>query len=288
MINKYPSRVGVAKSFFENIRYILRRFRLFFVNGFKNRTILFYPDMPSKKAVAYKIMRRLNYNITNNRRQGHTVAIHWKDETLKRDFNLKIPAEVKVNFGCLDISKVKVDEVFKSIFGYSTFIDPLRHVGFFVQKSDENAKHDGVILKGPIQDYEVSSNHVYQIIIDNTVEGGLVLDYRIPVFKDLIPFVYKKYRPEEERFSNTNSRAEIVEVAEVFSDEEVSKILQFVNAMELDYGELDILRDNNSGLIYIIDVSTTPWGPPNHLPAETANVALTKLCRNFKETFFEK
>lgn len=32
--------------------------------------------------------------------------------------------------------------------------------------------------------------------------------------------------------------------------------------MGLDYGELDILRNNLDGRIYVVDVNKTLWGPP--------------------------
>jgi hypothetical protein len=35
--------------------------------------------------------------------------------------------------------------------------------------------------------------------------------------------------------------------------------------MGLEFGELDILRDNLSQKIYILDVNNTPSGPPNHI-----------------------
>jgi hypothetical protein len=53
----------------------------------------------------------------------------------------------------------------------------------------------------------------------------------------------------ERRFSNANSRASLARTETVLSSDEVAKILAFCDHLHLDYGELDILRDNGDGLI---------------------------------------
>ena len=38
--------------------------------------------------------------------------------------------------------------------------------------------------------------------------------------------------------------------------------------MGADWAELDVLRDNASGMIFVVDVNSTAFGPPNHLPPD--------------------
>jgi hypothetical protein len=38
-------------------------------------------------------------------------------------------------------------------------------------------------------------------------------------------------------------------------------LLRFCAAIALDYGELDVLRDNDSGRIYVVDANRTPIRP---------------------------
>ena len=287
LTNTYPGRIGKGKALFENLRYHLRKTRLYFQNGFKHKSVLFYPDMPSKKAVLTKVVRSLNYNITNNPSQPYQLAINWEDATYKKDVGRTINCAVKLNFNCLDISKVSVDQAFATVFGYSTFVNPLVHEGKMVQKSDENARHDGIILNGPIQENEVSSDHIYQLLIDNTDGTDRVKDFRAPVFKGRVPFVYIKFRPIDDRFSNTNTFTQMVGVREAFTEEEEQLIGSFCDLLQLDYGELDILRDNSSGKLYIVDVNNTPWGPPNHLSKDDANKALSLLSDTFSSTFLK-
>ena len=123
---------------------------------------------------------------------------------------------------------------------------------------------------------------VYQKEIDNITGDGLVLDYRVPVHGNNIPLVYLKYRPMETRFSNTNNFVEMKETPEIFSDEEIEKILKFTEKMGIDFGELDILRDKD-GRIYIVDVNSSPWGPPNGLPVADQKMAVKILTKSFEE-----
>jgi len=104
---------------------------------------------------------------------------------------------------------------------------------------------------------------------------------RIPVICGKIPFAYKKYRPIETRFSNTNARAELVDKSAVISADEEAKILAFCRKQGVDYAELDVLRDNDTQKLYVVDVNPTPWGPPNHLDyyakGKAINLLITEL-----------
>ena len=53
--------------------------------------------------------------------------------------------------------------------------------------------------------------------------------------------------------------------------------------MGIDYGELDILRDNNDGRIYIVDANNTPSGPPNGLTDVQECLALHRMVYPFNK-----
>jgi len=63
-----------------------------------------------------------------------------------------------------------------------------------------------------------------------------------------------------------NSQCRLAETSDYLSDEERTKISQFCQEMNLDWGGLDILRDNIDKKIYIVDVNKTDMGPPLALP----------------------
>jgi hypothetical protein len=55
--------------------------------------------------------------------------------------------------------------------------------------------------------------------------------------------------------------------------------------MGADFCEFDVLRDNHSKLIYIIDVNKTPYGPPNGLSSEETKKAVDLLTKSFVKAF---
>ncbi len=234
--------------------------------------------------VLYKICNLLGYNITTNIKKKFDIAINWENATFRKEFPLleAISKEKRVlNINCKDISKNKVDLIFKQVFGYGLIIDPLKHKGKCVQKSDRNAMKDGKIISCPVN--KTDKNFVYLKIINNQVSKSLVQDIRTPVFNNEIPFVYLRSKLNKDRFNNTNNIVNVAKVHDVYSKEEIKKILLFCKKIGLDIGELDILRNKDDKKIYIVDVNNTPWGPPNHLDIEEWKIALKKMADIFGE-----
>lgn len=230
------------------------------------KRVLFYPDFPYFKATIYQICLLLGYDVTNNPNQKFDLVIKWKRyETFAKNDNILSCFSSQninvLNINCEDVSKIKVDQIFHHVFGYSSIVDPLSYTGKCVVKSNLNAQHDGRIISCPIQTKE--ADFIYQKLIDNEVEEGRVLDYRVPIFKKNIPFVYiylKKNLTEEQRFFGYPSlvSVDLVDAQAVFSDDEIHKIIHFCQMLGLDYGELDVLRDKNDERLYIIDANNTP------------------------------
>ncbi|MBN2410099.1 hypothetical protein JXQ31_00310 [candidate division KSB1 bacterium] len=247
-------------------------------------TILFYPERPASSTTIYKLCAVHGYAMTDNPFSSYQVAFKNKDSTFFDLSTLKVlPDKYKViNRNSVDISKNKVSDVFQEIFGYSLKVDPVKHTGPAVEKSDKNAMHDGRIVHCPVPAESVRTDCVYQKVIDNTVENGFVLDYRIPVHGGRIPLVYLKYRPQQTRFSNLNDHVELEETSAIFSEREQLDILKFAKAMGIEYGEFDVLRDNKEGRIYIVDANMTPWGPPNGLPKELQRKVVLQLAETFR------
>ena len=132
-----------------------------------------------------------------------------------------------------------------------------------VAKSEINGTHTGKIVHGPC---EAEDGYVYQKLIDNRSQAGRVTDIRCPTIYGDIPLIYLKSRPEDQRFANLNTHVEMSSAKDELTADEVSKIRLFCNAMKLDWGGLDILRDSVDGRIYIVDVNKTDMGPPLNLP----------------------
>jgi hypothetical protein len=286
IINRYKPTRPLPEKIYKELEYIIRYVFLWFVNGFRVKTMLFYPDLPSKRAVIVKLAKKLRFNLTNNPRCIHNLVMNWENTTYRTSFTVleNISKKEKVlNLNCTDISKEKVDELSVEIFGYGTFINPTTFNGKCVQKSNINAKHDGRVINCPVEKAE--EGYIYQKVLDNKVDENFVRDIRVPLINGVIPFVYLKYRPVSDRFSNTNSHASLEKKENYLSEDEQAKIITFAEKVGLDYGELDVLRDNEDKKIYIVDVNNTPWGPPNHLPESDRQEALEKLAGLFEKEF---
>lgn len=165
-----------------------------------------------------------------------------------------------INGAMLDSSKDHLGSAFARIFGYGLAVDPTRHTGPCVAKSNVNAAHDGRILICPTERREPSVS--YQRLIDNTVDQERVLDIRVPVIGNELPFAYLKYRPAAVRFSNINTQVSIARIDDVLSRREQELIKALCSAIALDVGELDVLRDRADGRIYVVDANRMPFGPP--------------------------
>ncbi len=253
------------------------------------KQVLFYPEPPSGSFAIYKILLLLGYRITNNPKQQFDLGIKWKNTTQSPVDEVLYELSANhyiLNINCNDISKSNVDQIFQSVFGYGVAIDPLSYIGECVVKSELNAQHDGKVVSCPIT--AVEPGVVYNKIVDNQVENDMVLDLRFPIFKNVIPHVYLKYRPLGRRFANINMKVDLVQcVDDVFSANEVSLLMKFCEKIGLDYGELDVLRDKKDGRIYVVDVNNTPYGPPKKLAPNEGLIALQKIAQTFEEVFFE-
>ena len=253
--------IHYGKRLFTISRCKLLLLRWAFRHGGRLKWIVTRPDAPSPNSVFYKICHRLGYRITTDARHAADLVIAWEDATVRRpDSGLDELAAKRhvLNYRCVDINKDRMAEVFAEIFGYSLAVDPRTYSGKILRKANANASHDGVVLTGPIA--EASSEFTYQKLVDNVVDGFLE-DLRLPVSGTSFPYCMRKRVPLKDRFTLASGTGTIYPVESVFSADEIAKLLQFCQAVGLDYGEMDVLRDSQDGRIYIVDVNTTPYGP---------------------------
>ncbi|MBL0315805.1 MAG: hypothetical protein IPP69_08505 [Flavobacteriales bacterium] len=287
--NNYRSSMPAMERWSKDIRFALIDLVLWMRNGFRLPVMVVYPDFPSKKTTIFKIAKQLGYRLTN-KPIAHADVVIYFDNITTADTNLPdvlLSGKEVVNIHCTDISKVKVDEIHLKVFGYNTFIDPLSYTGKAVQKSDINALHDGKIIQCPIDQKQHQS--VYQVLIDNTHDESMVLDYRVPIYDGLIPLLYRKFKSYEKRFTNDVTFSELVtDVRSVFTEKEEESIVAFTQSMQVEFCELDILRNKDDGRIYIIDVNKTPYGPPAGLKPEEREEAVIMLTAAFRARILSK
>lgn len=281
--NNYHPRTSWLEVIGKDLKFALADLKKRLENGGGLKSIVVYPDFPSKKTTIFKIANKLGYRLTNKAISSPDLVIYFEDITHGNTSSIKNIYKGKIiNVECDDISKQKVDLVHKEVFGYNTFIDPTQYSGIAVQKSDTNALHDGQIVQCPLTKSKEGS--VYQLLIDNQFNDELVVDLRVPVIGAEIPCVYKKYKKMEVRFTNEVSYSTLHETADVLSASEQEMILSFARAMKVEFCEFDVLR-HSDGRIFIIDVNKTPYGPPFRL--DKPDVALEKLVASFRRAFIK-
>jgi hypothetical protein len=275
---------SIQKPFVEKILRYLTLFFLdiddFFRNGCRFRTALLHPSYPSKRSSIYKILRKNNISITNRPHPSNIITIQFSDATFSQKSNF---VDFDVNANALDISKKNVDNIHQIIFGYSTILDPLRHAGRALIKSNFNAQHDGVEIELPVQ--QIEKDKIYQILIDNSEQGWYV-DYRVCLINKEIPLIYKKFKTLENRYTNNVSFAQL-STLESIPEEIRKKIIQFCETIGCNFCELDVLKDNLTHLWYVIDINKTPYGPPAVLSKKETKKAVQILSESFYQQFIK-
>jgi hypothetical protein len=162
------------------------------------------------------------------------------------------------NFGCGDVSKSKVAAVMEQAFGYALALDPTEHHGEAVEKGEGNGVHDGRLVQCPTAR---QTSKTYQRVIKTEAEDGWAYDLRTATVGRTPVLVYVKKKPAAARFSIQNTSVEVKLPHEVFSAEEIAQLERFCETMQLDWGGLDVLRERESGRLFVVDVNKTDTGP---------------------------
>ena len=231
------------------------------------------------------------FNVVFVDRDGQASAqvfIRWTRTYAIPADRSKLPRDAFVlNDVPLNVEKTVVQHCFADVFGRDLALDPTCHHGPCVQKSIQNARHDGQVVIAPIAN--ARADCVYERVIDNGVGDlagePMICDIRLPIIGGHIPFAYLKFRPLRSRFANGNTFAKLVAATDALSQIELDQCRAFAQKISLDYGEIDVLRDRPSGLIYIVDANNRPFGPPNGLHPLEADVALRLLGSAFSAAF---
>ena len=240
--------------------------------------VLVHPDWPSKRASIMAYADALKWVVTNRpdtpARFNGTVALKlaFDDRTEKRQAQPGF-----WNGHCLDISKSTLDRHHHEVFGYGLSVDPTAHSGPMLEKSESNAVHDGREIEGPLSSDHLQSGKVYQRIIDNRTENGLFEDLRVVVILGEVPVVYRKRKSGEVRYTNETAEVDLAESPKsVLSEAEIAQIASLSAKMSAEFAELDVLRDQQDGRIYCVDLNPTPYGPPFGLFETDQRVAMER------------
>jgi len=182
------------------------------------------------------------------------------DDKTESETGAKLDPALKrkaINHRIDDISKTHVAKIFEEVFGYGVDVDPLTYEGKAVQKSDTNATHDGEVVDCPLSRADVKAGSVYQKLIDSRHDGPRSEDLRMAYVSGEIPVVFHKYKLIEKRFGTDYDHVDVWSADQAFSKEEEKQLIDFCEAMGLDFGAVDVMRDKHDGRIYVVDVNKT-------------------------------
>jgi hypothetical protein len=249
--------------------------------------MLFYPDLPRPINKITDICNRLKISISNNPLSHFDLAIHWNYNTycklpdVVKDLHAKKPF---INGDLFDVSKSYVDSIFEEVFSISTLIkkDHVFTNGLCVKKCELQASHDMSIIPIPsVRD----PGFVYQKLFDSRFCFSHCVDLRVPVFGNTIPFVFAKIKSITNPVRSLEA-VSLLDTHDTFSDDEISNILLFSRYMGMDFGELDIIRNNSDNQIYILDVNNMPGNQLfKRLSTHDANKYKQLFADHFKQNF---
>lgn len=233
--------------------------------------------VPRPWTVFTKIAATGGYRILTDPERSHDIALNGRS-----GHPMNSPTGVPVLNGRLvSNAKSNVAAAFEAAFGYSLAVNPTVFEGSVVEKSEGNATHDGRVLNGPIDPRDVRAGQSYQRLIDTTDGEGRLVDFRTPLYGGRPPLVYIKRRAAEDLFHNRNATVEVCSPSDVYSSDELDRLSAFADAVGLDYGEVDVLRDRVDGRIYVVDVNQGPSGPADTLDPSDRGPVIEQLTSAF-------
>lgn len=281
--HRVPATLSLANDVFTwlSFYFLAQTWRTWrFLTGHKRPTIAFYPDKPRPWYFIWPVMHVAGAKIIDDAGQAD-IVFHFDDTTQTANpAPATKPGATLVNFECDDVSKTRVSDAWRKVAGYDLAVDPRTFSGPMVEKSEMNAAHDGRIIEGPM---EPVAGKTYQRVIDNEIEGGLVEDLRCCIVGGTPTVSFRKRRPLARRFLNENAEVILDQPGNCYTRDEIAVIEAFCAELGLDWGGVDVLRDKESGRIYIVDANKTDMGPPVALNLGDKLKGTRRMARAFAQ-----
>lgn len=243
--------------------------------------LLIYPDRPTAKHKLTNILALLDIEPVYDPKKYPQIKKAIRYEFMDKHHQVY---HGFINGDLHNVQKDHVDFIFSKVFGYSTLINPLTHQGVCVKKGNGQCTKDGQVYRCPIVPEQ---GYVYQKLIDARIDLTHLQVIRVPVMiwgkQEVIPFVWTvtkhvRWTFKDPRFMYSK-KLKCHETSELFSRDEIVRILEFSVQMGINWAELDVLRDSD-GRIYVIDVNNIPG---NHAFYMMPFKYVERYVRTFKE-----
>lgn len=231
--------------------------------------ILFYPEVPEPETAIYQLCEHLDYQISNNQIEPFDAVIKCFDATFFSLGLLEVLYEIRseiINVKCLDLSRKLVGEKFAEVFNYPLNLDPSKYTGKIIKRSNILGFDAPEILTAPFNLKHADQDFVYQKFIETQATS-----LQAVICGDRLPFVLQI----------TDNIAELKSPEQVFSSIEIDKIILLAKQLGIDFGALEILRDQTNQKIYIVNAEDTTWRFPSILNKAQKKEALEKISPLF-------
>jgi hypothetical protein len=223
--------------------------------------VSFYPMRLEPTAGLAHVLRRLEARVVPfGAPAALVVAWHTGTWTSPKDTS-RLPSNA-LNRRCVDVSKGTVDRLWADAAGYSITVDPLTWRGPLVEKPLANAVRGGRVLEGPLT--QRRDDVVYQLLVDSRT-GDRIHSTRAVILNGRVIQACEKWRPHPHWFAGPEVTVPTLPT-DLYSAVECAQLARFADLIGMDYGELDVLRANDSGLIYVVDANRTPVRPAGLAP----------------------
>jgi hypothetical protein len=220
------------------------------------RFVLIYGRMPDQVSVISTVCRHMGYQMTEARWVPWSMA--FRSFTTNRYtpdyFGARFNRYPVFNLRNVTLNKEFVQSTFETVFGYPLRVDPVTYEGPCMRKNNRNAVKDNTIVQCPIPASELLPGQVYELLVDTSTPEGWFVDHRVVVVGDQFPLAYLKYHPAHDRYKS-QVKATVELMSDLFDVHEIERLRRFCRECRLDFGEIDVLRDNTSGRIYAVDIT---------------------------------
>jgi len=243
------------------------------------------------KSKLYKSLKNIkNINFTSNINLNYDCVLKWCDYVKNKLIYPEIPKNIKSNVKIINKDFISQDRYYlepfhRKAFGYDLNIDPFTFTGTIFRKA---TSHDSKFLKlpenldddyhnkngkpyyfiekngirymtfkGPID--KKDNNSVYQKCINREKGNGIFQDYRLTIINRKPFILLDMVHPDFIAHAVKKKTIIAKKPEDFFSSDYLNKLDVFLNLINLDYGDLDLVidtEDNNT--IYICDINNTP------------------------------
>ena len=194
----------------------------------------------------------LKYGIQhhNDPEQAHDVVFYWNyDKEVTALHPVIENADSVINKGCYDISKKRTAQYFDNL-----TIDPQTYTGLAVRKKDIQCSKDDELIQCPC---ECDEGYICRRYIETRVDG-VYHTYRL-FYMNAIVMLAVVLNPGD--FNNKSGERTIERRdIKIIPSAKRHDIVNGCKAMGVDYCEIDLLRDVNTGEWFVIDINNIAGG----------------------------